>query len=337
MVPTELGTLEDLRLERRRFGSEVPKVPVFAPTPPRCGSIPAPSPGASANLSGVRAATTTDTRKLRAPVPARFGNGTATTATPIKCAGSGYRVWVCSPLLSLRGDSKLRGGEVTRLTREQYWKRYWNFMRERVPEAKAAKDRLLALANEIQPRLVARGGGVRDIEVRELALPGGENSLVVHLLVDTCDAMGANLVNTICEAVAPELAALADGEIAMSILSNLADHSVITARVRYPLAELASSTDQATATRDAILRAGQIAQADPYRAATNNKGIMNGIDALAIATGNDWRAIEAGAPAFAAKDGHYRSSNYSNLGQAQVYDAMVLRDGKISYHFTAVK
>ena len=171
----------------------------------------------------------------------------------------------------------------------------------------AAKDRLLALANEIQPRLVARGGGVRDIEVRELALPGGENSLVVHLLVDTCDAMGANLVNTICEAVAPELAALADGEIAMSILSNLADHSVVTARVRYPLAELASSTDQATTTRDAIVRAGQIAQADPYRAATHNKGIMNGIDALAIATGNDWRAIEAGGHAFAAKDGHYRS------------------------------
>ena len=170
----------------------------------------------------------------------------------------------------------------------------------------AAKDRLLALANEVQPRLAARGGGVRDIEVRELALPGGDDSLVVHLLVDTCDAMGANLVNTICEAVAPELAALTDGEVAMSILSNLADHSVVTARVRYPLAELASSSDQGVATRDAIVRADQIAQADPYRAATHNKGIMNGIDAMAIATGNDWRAIEAGAHAFAAQDGQYR-------------------------------
>ena len=170
----------------------------------------------------------------------------------------------------------------------------------------AAKDRLLVLANDVQPRLVARGGGVRDIEVRELALPGGEVSLAVHLLVDTCDAMGANLVNTICEAVAPEIAAMVDGEIAMSILSNLADHSLATARVRYPLAELAASTEKAQAARDAIVRANQIAQADPYRAATHNKGIMNGIDAVAIATGNDWRAIEAGAHAYAAQDGHYR-------------------------------
>ena len=171
----------------------------------------------------------------------------------------------------------------------------------------AAKDRLLAFANDSQPRLVARGGGVRDMEVRELTLAGGEKSMVVHLLVDTCDAMGANLVNTICEAVAPELAALADGEVAMSILSNLADHAVVTARVRLPLAELASSAERGVKTRDAIVRAHQIAHADPYRAATNNKGILNGIDALAIATGNDWRAIEAGAHAFAARDGQYRS------------------------------
>ena len=170
-----------------------------------------------------------------------------------------------------------------------------------------SKDRLLASANEVHPRLVARGGGVRDLEVHELALPDGERTIVVHLLVDTCDAMGANLVNTICETVAPELAALSGGMVAMSILSNLADRSLVTARVRYPLAELAESDEQAAIVRDAIVRADQIAHADPNRAATHNKGIMNGIDSLAIATGNDWRAIEAGAHAYAASDGQYRS------------------------------
>jgi len=170
-----------------------------------------------------------------------------------------------------------------------------------------SKDKLLASANEVHPRLVARGGGVRDLEVHELALPDGERTIVVHLLVDTCDAMGANLVNTICEAVAPKLAALSGGTVVISILSNLADRSLVTARVRYPLAELAKSDEQASTVRDAIVRADQIAHADPNRAATHNKGIMNGIDSLAIATGNDWRAIEAGAHAYAARDGQYRS------------------------------
>ena len=171
----------------------------------------------------------------------------------------------------------------------------------------SSKNKLLASANEVHPRLVARGGGVRDLEVQELELLDGMQTLVVHLLVDTCDAMGANLVNTICEAVAPELAALSGGTVAMSILSNLADRSLVTARVRYPLAELAQSQEQAVVVRDAIVRADQIAHADPDRAATHNKGIMNGIDSLALATGNDWRAIEAGAHAYAARDGQYRS------------------------------
>lgn len=169
-----------------------------------------------------------------------------------------------------------------------------------------AKEQLLATANKVHPRLVARGGGTRDLEVRELELSDGQPTLAVHLLVDTCDAMGANLVNTICEAVAPELAALCGGKVSMSILSNLSDRSLVTARVRFPLAELAESNAQAVLVRDAIVRADEIAHTDPYRAATHNKGIMNGIDSLAIATGNDWRAIEAGAHAYAAKDGRYR-------------------------------
>ncbi len=179
-----------------------------------------------------------------------------------------------------------------------------------------AKDQVLTSANNVHPRLLARGGGVRDLEVRELELAGGGRSLVVHLLVETCDAMGANLVNSICEAVAPELAALSGGVVLMSILSNLADRSLVTARVRVPLDKLAESSEQAVAARDAIVRADQVAHADPYRAATHNKGIMNGIDALAIATGNDWRAIEAGAHAYAAKDGQYRPLTHWSVDKA---------------------
>ncbi len=167
------------------------------------------------------------------------------------------------------------------------------------------KDALIAAANDRHPRLVARGGGVRDIEARELQLDDGTRSLAVHLLVDTCDAMGANLVNSICEAAAPRIAELCNASVVMRILSNLADRSLVTARVSFPLSELARNGSRARQMRDAIVTANRIAVADPYRAATHNKGIMNGIDALAIATGNDWRAIEAGAHAFAASTGRY--------------------------------
>jgi hydroxymethylglutaryl-CoA reductase len=161
-----------------------------------------------------------------------------------------------------------------------------------------ARSRLIQTANAVHPRLVERGGGVQDIELRLFALPSGDPVVAVHVLVDTCDAMGANLVNSICEAIAPDIAALCDGDVALRILSNLADRSLFTARARFALRD---------ETRDAIVRANDIALVDPYRAATHNKGIMNGIDAVAIATGNDWRAIEAGAHAFAASTGQYRS------------------------------
>lgn len=161
-----------------------------------------------------------------------------------------------------------------------------------------AKPALLEAANAVHPRLAARGGGVCGLEVRRLELPGGRPLIVVHLLLDTCDAMGANLVNTVCEAIAPRIAAACKGRVALRILSNLADRSLVTARVRYRLPD---------EERDAIVTANDIAIVDPYRAATHNKGIMNGIDALAIATGNDWRAIEAGAHAYAARSGAYRA------------------------------
>jgi len=171
---------------------------------------------------------------------------------------------------------------------------------------RSEKPALLDAANAIHPRLLARGGGARDIEFRHLEFPDGRSFIAVHLLVDTVDAMGANLVNTICESVAPKIAELSGGDVALRILSNLADRSVVTAEVRFAAGDLASGGYDGATVRDAIVVASDIAMSDTHRAATHNKGVMNGVDALAIATGNDWRAIEAGAHAFAATSGDYR-------------------------------
>ena len=170
----------------------------------------------------------------------------------------------------------------------------------------AASAELIEMANAVHPRLVARGGGVREIVSRSLVLTDGSADIAVHLLVDTCDAMGANLANTICEAVAARVAEICGGEVGLAILSNLADRALVTAQVRYQPDDIASSEMAGDLVRDRIVLASEIASADPHRAATHNKGIMNGIDAVAIATGNDWRAIEAGAHAFAAATGAYK-------------------------------
>ena len=170
----------------------------------------------------------------------------------------------------------------------------------------AAKASILERANAVHPRLIKRGGGARDMEVRLLELPDGAPLIAVHLLVDTVDAMGANLVNTLCEAVAPHVADLCEGTAALRILSNLADRSVVTATVRFAVDDLGDAEFSGAKVRDAIVLANDIAFVDVHRATTHNKGVMNGVDALAIATGNDWRAIEAGAHAYAARDGQYR-------------------------------
>ena len=170
-----------------------------------------------------------------------------------------------------------------------------------------AAGELVSAANDVHPRLKARGGGVRDIEFRALQLGCGSPLIAVHVLVDTCDAMGANLTNTICESIAPRVAEICGGEIALRILSNLADRSVCSATVRYAVGDLANDSLAGETVRDRIVLASDIAIADPHRAVTHNKGVMNGIDALAIATGNDWRAIEAGAHAFAVRNGQYSS------------------------------
>jgi hydroxymethylglutaryl-CoA reductase len=169
-----------------------------------------------------------------------------------------------------------------------------------------AVPEILELANAVHPRLVQRGGGVREVEVHLLELRDSSAAIAIHLLVDTCDAMGANLVNTMCEAVSPRIAELCESRAALRILTNLTDRALVTARVRYDLSRLATPGFAAESVRDRIVLASDIAAADPYRAATHNKGIMNGVDAVAIATGNDWRAIEAGAHAYAAASGSYR-------------------------------
>jgi len=170
-----------------------------------------------------------------------------------------------------------------------------------------AKSELLAEALEIDPVLKQLGGGPRDLEVRLIENSPIGSFLVVHLIFDVRDAMGANAVNTAAERLAPRLAELSGGRVHLRILSNLADRRLARARCTIPLSELAFEEYSAQEVRDGIIAAWAFAAADPYRAATHNKGIMNGVDAVVIATGNDWRAVEAGAHAFAARNGCYTS------------------------------
>jgi len=185
-----------------------------------------------------------------------------------------------------------------------------------IQRLETAKSALIEFANKLQPSLVARGGGVRGIEFLQHELEGGEPIVVVHLHVDTRDAMGANVVNTLCEALGPEIERVAGGRVGLRILSNLADASLVIARGTVPLSALDANANTALTIRDGIVRANRFALADPYRAATHKKGIMNGLDAVAIATGNDWRAIEAGAHAYAAKKGRYRALTDWFVGDA---------------------
>lgn len=162
------------------------------------------------------------------------------------------------------------------------------------------KDEILELANQCDPVLVKLGGGARDLEVRIVESKAGV-LLIAHLIVDVRDAMGANAVNTMAEAVAPRLASIAGGSFRLRIISNLADRRIVRAWTKVPV-EAVGGRDVA----EGIMEAWAFADADPYRAATHNKGIMNGVDAVVIATGNDWRAVEAGAHAYASRDGRYR-------------------------------
>jgi len=167
------------------------------------------------------------------------------------------------------------------------------------------KETLLQLANEAYPSIVKRGGGARDLWVENKG-----DFLIVYLAVDPKEAMGANMLNTMLEALTDRIQELSGGQALMAILSNLATRSLVSARCAIDFKALSRNPEEAIEIAHRMELASQLAQADPYRAATHNKGIFNGIDALVLATGNDWRAIEAGAHAYAAQSGPYKGLSH---------------------------
>ncbi len=179
-----------------------------------------------------------------------------------------------------------------------------------VARLQEALPHLEAIGRNVHPRLAERGGGLRGFEIRHVVYeePGQprEDMVVLHVLLDCRDAMGANMVNTLAERLAPHVELVTGEQVGLRILSNLADRRLARASVRLLPEHLATSELDGTEVAERIVAAWRFAWADPYRAATHNKGVMNGIDAVALATGNDWRAIEAGAHAYCCRDGAYR-------------------------------
>lgn len=176
------------------------------------------------------------------------------------------------------------------------------------PEAggriRQAEEEILTRANDTATELVSLGGGAHRVDVREDV--GGKHRLVVHLVVNCVDAMGANIVNTMAEHVSSFVAEVAGGQAGLRILTNLAEQRLARSRVELPFSALVRKGYGGEQVARGIVAASEFAEADPYRAATHNKGIFNGIDAVLLATGNDWRAVEAGGHAFASLTGRYR-------------------------------
>ena len=183
------------------------------------------------------------------------------------------------------------------------------------------KKTLLQLANEAYPSIVKRGGGARDLWVENKG-----DFLIVYLAVDPKEAMGANMLNTMLEALTDRIQELSGGQALMAILSNLATRSLVSARCAIDFKALSRNPEEAIEIAHRMELASQLAQVDPYRAATHNKGIFNGIDALVLATGNDWRAIEAGAHAYAVQSGPYKglSSWTSQPEEKKLYGEITL-------------
>lgn len=183
-------------------------------------------------------------------------------------------------------------------------------VQEAIKTVEKHSEEILTRANEAYPSIVKRGGGAREVTVRHLPADQSEGTpefLVIHVHVDTQEAMGANMVNTMMEGIAPYIEEITQGTALMRILSNYATECLATARCVIPPHKLKTRGYSGEDVRDRIIEAAQFAWADPYRAVTNNKGIMNGVDAVIVASGNDWRAIEAGAHAYASRSGQYRS------------------------------
>ena len=204
------------------------------------------------------------------------------------------------------------------------------------------KNELILAANEKDKTLVNLGGGCEDLEVHLFKETPAGPMLVVHLLVDVRDAMGANTVNTMAEHIAPLIEKLINGRVRLRILSNLADKRLVTASIKLSANQFDTKNYSGNEVIKGIFEAASFAAVDPYRAATHNKGIMNGIDPIIVVTGNDWRAIEAGAHAFAARDGHYTSltdwsisNNGDLLGKITLPMAVGLVGGATKTHPTA--
>lgn len=218
-----------------------------------------------------------------------------------------------------------------------------------VPDIQAAKaailqkkDELLQTAGTFDSILMNLGGGPRDLEVRLIEESPIGPFIVLHLIYDVRDAMGANAVNTACERLSPTIEEITGGRVHLRILSNLADRRLAKAECTIPLESLTFDQYSAEEVRDGIIEAWAFAAADPYRAATHNKGIMNGIDAVVLATGNDWRAIEAGAHAYAVKNGQYTSlstwgkdDNGNLVGSLELPMAVGIIGGATKVHPTA--
>ena len=179
----------------------------------------------------------------------------------------------------------------------------------------AERESLLAAADESDPLLKKLGGGARDLQVRVIDDSPIGPFLVIHLIMDVRDAMGANAINTALERLSPMVEHISGGRVLLRILSNLADRRLAKASCAIPFEALATDKYSGEEVRDRIIEAWAFAAADPYRAATHNKGIMNGVDAVVLATGNDWRAVEAGAHAYAARSGKYTSLSKWSKGK----------------------
>ena len=207
-----------------------------------------------------------------------------------------------------------------------------------------AKDELIERCNEVDPILVRFGGGCKDLEARVLDTESGQ-MVIVHILVDCRDAMGANAVNTMAETIAPRVEALTGGTVILRIISNLAVHRLARVSATFTAAELSDTGDDAEAggkVIDGIIQAYHFAKADPFRATTHNKGIMNAISAIALACGQDWRAIESGAHSYAAHERTYTSLTHwekdtdGNLhGSIELPMAVGLVGGAVTVHPTA--
>ena len=206
-----------------------------------------------------------------------------------------------------------------------------------------ARDDIMSAANEHDKILIGLGGGCKDIEVHIFEDTPAGPMVIVHLLVDVRDAMGANTVNTMAETVAPLVESVTGGTVRLRILSNLADLRLARATVRLTPDSLTTKNYSGERIISGIIEACALAIVDPYRATTHNKGVMNGIDPVVVATGNDWRAIEAGAHAFASRNGRYtsltrweRDSNGNLLGTIELPMALGLVGGATKTHPAAI-